>query len=58
LLALNPLTAVMEGFRLCIFPGRQMDWGVMATSFGTSLALFAIGALYFRKAEKTFADII
>jgi ABC-type polysaccharide/polyol phosphate export permease len=35
-----------------------MDWGVMATSFATSLAFFAIGALYFRKAEKTFADII
>jgi len=58
LLALNPLTAVMEGFRVCLFPGLQVDWGYMAISSGTSLVFFTIGALYFRKAEKTFADII
>jgi lipopolysaccharide transport system permease protein len=58
LLALNPLTAVMEGFRVCLFPDRQVDWGFMAVSFGTSVVFFVIGALYFRKAEKTFADII
>jgi len=58
LLAFNPLTAVMEGFRVCLFPDRQVNWGTMATSFGTSLISFVIGALYFRKAEKTFADII
>jgi len=58
LLAINPLTAVMEGFRACLFPNRQLDWGLMAISSGTSLVFFTIGALYFRKAEKTFADII
>jgi lipopolysaccharide transport system permease protein len=58
LLALNPLTSVMEGFRACLFPNRQLDWAVMAASFCTSLVFFVIGTLYFRKAEKTFADII
>jgi lipopolysaccharide transport system permease protein len=58
LLALNPLSAVMEGFRACIFPTHQLDWNLMATSLGTSLLCFVIGALYFRKAERTFADII
>lgn len=58
LLALNPLTAVMEGFRISLFPDRQVDWRFMAMSFGTSIAFFVIGALYFRKAENTFADII
>ncbi len=58
LLALNPLTAVMEGFRVCLFPNRQVDWSIVAISSGTSLAFFMIGALYFRKAEKSFADII
>lgn len=58
LLALNPLFAVMEGFRACIFPNHQLDWSLMTTSLGTSLLFFVIGVLYFRKAERTFADII
>ena len=58
LLALNPLSAVMEGFRACLFPNRQMDWSLMATSVGASLVIFIVGGLYFRKAERTFADII
>jgi lipopolysaccharide transport system permease protein len=58
ILALNPLSAVMEGFRACLFPGRQINWYVMATSIGTSLMLFAIGFFYFRRAERDFADII
>jgi lipopolysaccharide transport system permease protein len=58
LLALNPLSAVMEGFRACIFPNHQLDWKLMATSLGTSILFFVIGVLYFRKAERTFADII
>jgi lipopolysaccharide transport system permease protein len=57
-LALNPLTAVMEGFRACLFPDRHLDWNLMATSTAVSLLIFIVGALYFRKAEQTFADII
>jgi lipopolysaccharide transport system permease protein len=58
LLALNPLSAVMESFRACLFPDRQVDWTFMATSVGASLVIFIVGGLYFRKAERTFADII
>jgi lipopolysaccharide transport system permease protein len=58
LLALNPLSAVMEGFRNCLFPNRQVDWNIMTISLGVSLVIFVVGALYFRKAEQTFADII
>jgi lipopolysaccharide transport system permease protein len=58
LLALNPLSAVMEGFRACLFPHYQLDWKLMAPSLGTALLFLAIGVLYFRKAERTFADII
>jgi len=58
LLALNPLSAVMEGFRACLFPNHQLDWKLMATSLGASLLFLVIGVLYFRKAERTFADII
>lgn len=58
LLALNPLTAVMEGFRMCLFPSHQTDWNLMAASLTTSVVFFVVGALYFKKAERTFADII
>lgn len=58
ILALNPLSAVMEGFRMCLFPHRDVDWNLIATSFGTGLLFLVIGLLYFRNAEKTFADII
>jgi homopolymeric O-antigen transport system permease protein len=57
-LALNPLTSVMEGFRACLFPHHQLDWDLMAASLASSLAFFLMGALYFKKAERTFADII
>jgi len=58
LLALNPLSAVMEAFRACLFPNYQLDGKLMATSLGTSLLFLVIGVLYFRKAERSFADII
>jgi lipopolysaccharide transport system permease protein len=58
LLALNPLSAVMEAFRACLFPSYQLDWRLMATSLGMSLLFLVIGVLYFRKAERSFADII
>lgn len=58
MLALNPLAAVMDGFRACLFPNPQVDWNLMATSLGVSLVIFIVGAFYFRKAEQTFADII
>jgi lipopolysaccharide transport system permease protein len=58
LLALNPLTGVMEGFRACLFPGRGVDLHMIAASLAVAFLLFVVGALYFRKAERTFADII
>jgi lipopolysaccharide transport system permease protein len=57
-LALNPLSGVMEGFRACLFPHRGFDAHVVVTSIAVAVLLFAIGAVYFRKAERSFADII
>jgi lipopolysaccharide transport system permease protein len=54
---LNPLTGVVEGFRSALF-GRPWDWQAL----GLSLVLVAVGlisgALYFRRVERTFADLI
>jgi lipopolysaccharide transport system permease protein len=58
LLALNPLSGVMEGFRASLFPKRGFDVQLVAISLAMALLLFLLGALYFRRAERTFADII
>lgn len=58
LLALNPLSGVMEGFRASLFPNHGIDTRLLGVSIAVALLLFLIGALYFRKAERSFADII
>jgi lipopolysaccharide transport system permease protein len=58
LLALNPLSGIIEMFRTSLFPQRHLDLRLLAISQVTTVLLFAIGAVYFRKSERTFADII
>jgi lipopolysaccharide transport system permease protein len=59
LLALNPLTGVVNGFRWCLL-GGGMDFYV--PGFLVSLAMAALllgtGLWYFRKTERQFADVI
>jgi lipopolysaccharide transport system permease protein len=57
-LALNPMAGIVEGFRACLFPGRPMDLMLVGTSTLVTLLVLVVGALYFRKTEQTFADII
>jgi lipopolysaccharide transport system permease protein len=56
---LNPMFAVIDGFRWCILGARQ---GLYATGMAISLcviaAFCAIGMSYFRKSEQQFADVI
>jgi lipopolysaccharide transport system permease protein len=58
LLALNPLSGVMEAFRACLLPHRAFDMQIVVSSAVIALLLFTLGVLYFRKAERSFADII
>ena len=57
-LALNPLSGVMEGFRASFFARRGSDLRLTAISIMIAVGLFVVGAMYFRKAERSFADII
>jgi len=57
LAALNPLTGALEGFRACL-TGRAPDATLTAISALAAAALLAGGALYFRRMERTFADVI
>ncbi len=58
LLALNPLSSVMEIFRACLFRAYALDLRLVTISLAVGLLLLLAGGLYFRKAERTFADIV
>lgn len=58
ILALNPMAGIVEGFRSCLFAQHRMNWNLVGTSCAVTVALLIVGAIYFRKTEKTFADII
>ncbi|HKT47364.1 MAG TPA: ABC transporter permease [Candidatus Acidoferrales bacterium] len=58
ILAFNPLSGVMEAFRATLFPHQNPDFRLMGLSLGIALLVLLIGSIYFRRAERTFADII
>lgn len=58
LLALNPLTGLIEAFRASLLASQQVDWSSLEISAIVTLIIFMVGMLYFRKTERTFADII
>lgn len=59
LYSLNPMVGVIDGFRWALLGGSNtIYWpGFLLSSVVTGI-LFVTGIMYFRKTEKTFADII
>jgi lipopolysaccharide transport system permease protein len=57
LLPLNPAFGLIENFRAAVL-GTPFDLYSLAVSSAVSLALLALGCLYFRRVERGFADII
>jgi len=49
---------MIEGFRACVFPSQAIDLKLFGVSSFMALTVFLVGAYYFRKAEKNFADMI
>lgn len=59
LLALNPLTGVVDGFRWCLLGSNvNFDPWLFAMSLFVALVLLGTGMWYFRRTERTFADAI
>lgn len=58
LYSLNPMVGVINGFRWSILGDSQFYWPGFLLSLGLISLLLITGILYFRKTEKTFADII
>jgi len=55
--SLNPIVAVIEGFRSCLL-GGPIEWQFIVPGMITSLLIFLSGALYFRRMERVFVDVI
>jgi len=58
LLAVNPMSGVIETARGTILGIKTVDWQILSISMIISLSLFIFGIVYFRKTERFFADII
>jgi lipopolysaccharide transport system permease protein len=57
--SLNPMVGVIDGFRWCVLGGSQtLWWPGQAASLLSILLLVASGIWYFRRTERTFADVI
>lgn len=56
-MALNPLTGIIEGYRSSIF-GRPINWTALGISTLITLVVLVYASYYFRRMEKTFADIV
>ncbi|MGD2114180.1 MAG: ABC transporter permease [Acidobacteriota bacterium] len=56
--ALNPMVGVVEGFRWALLGAETAPGPLVLVSSLVALALLAGGAYYFRRVEKTFADIV
>lgn len=59
LYSLNPMVGVIDGFRWCLLGGEQsVYWPGLALSVFGVCVLVVTGIWYFRRTEKTFADVI
>lgn len=53
----NPMAGFVQGFRWCLL-GEPIELKYLAVSATVALIMLAIGATYFRKVERRFADIV
>jgi len=56
--SLNPMVGVIDGFRWCIGAEPILNLGALAISVLTSALLMWWGVRFFRRTEKSFADVI
>jgi lipopolysaccharide transport system permease protein len=58
LYGINPMAGVVEGFRWALLGTDTAPGPILAASAAAAFALLVSGALYFRRMEKTFADLV
>ncbi len=55
--SLNPIVGVIEGYRSCLL-GTSFEWQYIIPGIVTVFLLLISGALYFKRMEHIFADVI
>jgi lipopolysaccharide transport system permease protein len=58
LYALNPMTGVIEGFRWALFAHGDPPGFLVLVSATVSVVFFATGVLFFKRMERSFADVV
>jgi ABC-type polysaccharide/polyol phosphate export permease len=58
LVGLNPMNGVVETFRWALLGSGPPPGPMVAVSAAMALLLVVAGAAYFRRAERTFADVV
>jgi lipopolysaccharide transport system permease protein len=58
ILALNPMTGIIEAHRSVILNNHSFNWHALLYSGIITIIVFIFGAIYFRSMERRFADIV
>jgi lipopolysaccharide transport system permease protein len=55
---INPMVGVVEGFRWSLLGAKSAPGAMVAVSAVMAVILLVTGAMYFRRMERTFADVV
>lgn len=58
LIALNPLTGIIDSYRAMLIPTSPLHWDWLAISAVMSLLVLVGGSVYFSKTERAFGDLV
>lgn len=58
LMKLNPLTSILETFKLAFLGTGTFSWGYFSYSLAFTIVVMTLGILVFNKVQKSFMDVI
>jgi len=58
IMALNPVTGIIEAFKFSTMGVGTFSWGMLGYSFGFMVVLLAIGIVVFNKVQRSFMDTV
>lgn len=58
MMLLNPLSGIIETSRHAVVPGLAIDWTHFGISTGIAVLVLAVGATYFYRVQRRFADLV
>ena len=56
-LAIYPMYGVIEGFRAALLGQNAMPWDLIGIGYISAIVIFILGAYYFKRKERIFADV-